>query len=54
MHQKQGVFSLHWIKIISESEVERFEAYLTKYWTRMTEMWAPISPQTIWKSKWLK
>ena len=43
IQQRKGIFYPHYIKSITEDELERFLKYIEKHWKRMNEMWAPIS-----------
>lgn len=41
--QRKGIFGPHIIESITEDEVERFVAYITKHWEHLQKIWAPIS-----------
>jgi hypothetical protein len=43
MHQHKGLFVPHYIKSITDDEVDRFKKYLKKHWETLNKMWVPIA-----------
>jgi predicted oxidoreductase len=43
MHQRKGLFVPHYIKSITNDEVDRFKSYLKKHWETLNKMWMPIA-----------
>ena len=44
MHQRKGIFAPHWVRSITEAEVDRFVAYLQRHFDLLMKLWVPLSP----------
>lgn len=44
--QRKGIFIPILISVVTEDDVPHIKKYLSKYWDKLNDLWAPISPDT--------